>query len=96
MSAHAKTNSQPRQDGWCASNDTMGARRNKHVSHLQIVCSQPQRDLLASIDVDPQDADWAHANLALGWHLAELADRPAVPIHDAHNARVRCQAMQQL
>ena len=74
----------------------IGAAGDERISYLQIVCSQPQRDLLASIDVDPQDADWAHAHFALGGHLAELADRPSMLVQNAHDAGVCCQAVQQL
>ena len=58
--------------------------------YLQVICTQTQTDLLALVDVDPQNAHWADAYFALWRHLAQFPHLPFVRVHDLDNARIRC------
>lgn len=60
---------------------------------FQVICAQPQADLLPPVDVDPKDAHRADPHLALRGHLTQQPHRPVMLAHDASNARVGCQPM---
>lgn len=48
----------------------------------------PQRNLLAAVDVDAEDADRGDAHEAFRWHLPEHRDVPAVRAHEVRDARI--------
>ena len=59
-------------------------------AYLEVICPEPEADLLAGIDVDSQDAHRADAFFAFRRHFTQLSHPPAVLSHHIHNAWVSC------
>ena len=57
---------------------------------FEIICPEPQADLLSSIDVDPQNADGADPDLALRGHFTEQPYCPTMLTHDSYDSWVCC------
>lgn len=63
---------------------------------FQVICTQPQADFLPSVDIHPQYAHWTDPNFPLRGHLAQQSNRPSMLAHNAGNAGISSQPVQQL